>query len=69
MGCNGGNVSWAYKYLKSKPLGFEKDYPYTSGTGTTGTCNKAAEADGCATVVSYQTVKKNTSTQLVAAVG
>jgi len=38
-GCNGGNTETAYRYVESAGgLELEADYPYTSGTGRTGTC-------------------------------
>jgi len=69
MGCSGGNVSWAYKFLESTNAVFESKYGYTSGHGTTGTCDTVKEADGCGSVVRYANVAKNNSAQLVAAVG
>jgi len=51
MGCNGGNVSWANKYLKSNALTTEKAYPYSSGTGQTGSCNSSKARSGCINVV------------------
>jgi len=44
QGCNGGDLPTAYAYVKEKGIETEKDYPYTSGNGNTGTC-KFKEAD------------------------
>jgi len=39
LGCNGGNTESAYEYVvKAGGIETESDYPYTSGTGRTGTC-------------------------------
>jgi len=38
LGCNGGNFGWAWNYLRDHPQELNSDYPYTSGTGVTGTC-------------------------------
>lgn len=38
-GCNGGNTETAFRYVAScGGIQTEADYPYTSGTGRTGTC-------------------------------
>uniref|UniRef100_K3WFK9 Peptidase C1A papain C-terminal domain-containing protein n=1 Tax=Globisporangium ultimum (strain ATCC 200006 / CBS 805.95 / DAOM BR144) TaxID=431595 RepID=K3WFK9_GLOUD len=42
-GCNGGATSYALQYVKSKGSICTADsYPYTSGDGTTGTCNTSS---------------------------
>jgi C1A family cysteine protease len=39
LGCNGGNTETAYEYVvKAGGIETSADYPYTSGTGRTGTC-------------------------------
>jgi len=38
LGCNGGNFGWAWNYLRNNPQELNSNYPYTSGTGVTGTC-------------------------------
>lgn len=38
-GCNGGNTETAYRYVESAGgITTEAEYPYTSGSGRTGTC-------------------------------
>lgn len=58
LGCNGGNTETAYNYVKKAGgVVLNKDYPYTSGTGVTGSCKKAKTSDKKVTVKSYTTIK------------
>lgn len=58
MGCNGGNVSYAFTYLQTTSLNTEANYPYTSGFGRTGSCNKSLEG-GNVKVRDYYNVNSN----------
>jgi C1A family cysteine protease len=58
-GCNGGNMSLAFKFYEYHNAILESDYPYTSGT--TGKENKCEESERTSTyvsVASYRNVKR-----------
>eukprot|EP00005_Dracoamoeba_jomungandri_P001068 CAMPEP_0174257530 /NCGR_PEP_ID=MMETSP0439-20130205/6642_1 /TAXON_ID=0 /ORGANISM="Stereomyxa ramosa, Strain Chinc5" /LENGTH=335 /DNA_ID=CAMNT_0015340641 /DNA_START=40 /DNA_END=1047 /DNA_ORIENTATION=+ len=38
FGCSGGNPMFAFSYVHSHGIEADKDYPFTSGNGTTGKC-------------------------------
>ena len=61
-GCNGGMPDWAFEYAKTTGIETESQYAYT---GRDGKCS--ANKDGVK-VVSYADVKKNSPSQLKAAV-
>jgi len=64
MGCNGGLMDNAFKYIEQAPLALEADYPYTARTGT---CNTAAESKGVGKVASFVDVTPGSADQLKAA--
>ncbi len=41
-GCNGGQMEGAFKYAIESGMCTEADYPYTSGTGSSGSCQSSA---------------------------
>lgn len=53
--------------MKTKAQTLEADYPYTSGHGQTGTCNKEKESKGVVKVTGWSQVKKDSVSQLKAA--
>jgi len=66
-GCNGGVQLWALQYLESTPQTLESSYPYTSGHGRSGTCDKTMESGGQVTVTGTTWVPRNSVSQLKAA--
>ena len=65
MGCNGGLMDFAFQYIMdNKGLDSEKDYPYTSGTGSSGTCNKSKEAKHVTTIDGFEDVPANDDSAL-----
>ena len=42
-GCHGGSMALAFKYLEGPGHNTESNYPYTSGRGVTGHCDKSKE--------------------------
>jgi len=65
FGCNGGNQSVAFKYLKSHKAELESVYKYTAKNGT---CAYDADSATAVEVSAYTTVKKDDVTQMKAAV-
>jgi len=67
-GCNGGLMDNAFEWIHKNGIAAESAYPYTSGTGTTGTCSKAKEAKPVVTVSSFRDVPKQDEDALKSAV-
>lgn len=63
-GCNGGLMDNAYKWLVSNKGGkivTEESYPYTSGTGRTGTCKSLTTKSVGATISGHKDVTHSES--------
>jgi len=68
MGCRGGLMDNAFKWIETTGLCLESADPYTSGTGTTGTCSgESATCTPNVTVTGFKDVAKGDETSLLAA--
>jgi KDEL-tailed cysteine endopeptidase len=65
-GCNGGSMALAFKYSKNNAVETEDDYPYTSGSGTRGTCSYD-RSRGVVSATSFSMVTPGSPDQLKAA--
>jgi len=65
-GCNGGSMDLAFMYTERHPLESEDDYPYNSGSGSSGSC-KYDSSKGKVGASSYKDVSTNSVAQLKAA--
>jgi C1A family cysteine protease len=59
MGCHGGNFGMAFTWLKLNSLNTEAAYPYTSGTGTTGSCNSSLKQGTVKATRTHNVMKMN----------
>ena len=66
MGCNGGQMDGAFKYIIEKGQCALSSYPYTSGTGQSGSCQTSCSP--VAKLTSCSDVKPNDQLSLKAAV-
>ena len=70
LGCNGGMQNRAYNYLEKNAAILESDYPYSSGTGTTGDCLSSGKpTPENVEVTTYTNVTVNDVTQMKIGLG
>merc|ERR1711998_526676 len=58
-GCSGGWTENAYDYVVGTGMATEEDYPYTSSSGTTGSCKSSF--DTVVSITGYETVSGESS--------
>jgi C1A family cysteine protease len=68
QGCNGGLMDNAFEWIEKNGIALESDYPYTSGSGVTGTCDTAKEGKPAVTISSFRDVPKGDEDALKSAV-
>jgi C1A family cysteine protease len=68
QGCNGGLMDNAFEWIETNGLALESDYPYTSGSGTTGSCDSAKSAKKAVTISSFKDVPTGDEDALKSAV-
>jgi C1A family cysteine protease len=61
QGCNGGLPEYAFNYAITNGVVGESTYPYTSGGGSSGTCNKAKITKPVAHISSWVQVSSSAS--------
>merc|ERR1712110_605390 len=67
-GCKGGLMGNAFEFVKSHGIASENAYPYTSGGGTTGSCNSAKEGQPVVSITGYTDVPSRDEDALKSAV-
>jgi hypothetical protein len=67
-GCQGGLMDNAFEWIEKNGIAAESAYPYTSGTGTTGTCDSASSKKPVVTLTSFRDVPKGDEDALKSAV-
>jgi len=68
QGCQGGLMDNAFKFAEANGIAAEEAYPYTSGTGIRGLCDKAKEAVPVVHVTGFTDVKSGDEAALQSAV-
>jgi len=67
-GCHGGLMDNAFEWIEKNGIASEDAYPYTSGAGVTGTCDKTKSAAPVVTISSFRDVPHKDEDALKSAV-